>query len=87
MRSQPHSIPATHINMMTDSDLRQIIKLTNCVIVCFAAFNSIDLPYGLSRDTLQSVAEYAGALLDEFSSKENDNDYGIYSQHLTIEPS
>ena len=73
--------------MMTYFDLRQIIKLTNCVIVCFAAFNSIDLPYGLSRDTLQSVAEYAGALLDEFSSKENDNDYGIYSQHSTIKPS
>ena len=58
----------------------------NSVIVCFAAFNSIDLPYGLSRDTLQSVAEYAGALLGEFSSKEDDNDYGIYSHHLTFPP-
>ena len=58
--------------------LHRIIKITNSFIACFAAFNSIDLPYGLSRDTLQSVAEYAGALLDEFSSKESDNDYGIY---------
>lgn len=50
-------------------------------INCFAAFNSIDLPYGLSRETLLSVAKYAGALLDEFTARKLDH-AGIYIPQL-----
>ena len=49
----------------------------------FAAFNSIDLPYGLGRETLLSVAKYAGVLLDEFAARKLDNN-GMVTQSSTF---
>ena len=61
----------------------------SCAIVLYnqtksvAAFNSIDLPYGLGRETLLSVSKYAGGLLDEFAARKLDDD-GKVTQSSTL---